>query len=111
MDRFQPSESECWAAMRTGRLGAVELLLRADLRERAEPVAPAVARRVLHALAVLRQPSHGGIAAARCGVRGQSQAYPALDGRSRLGGDLPQAAPQRASTRPRDLPLSAARRG
>src|ERR1043165_7177714 len=107
MDRFQPSESERYAAMRTGRLGAVELLLRADLRERAESVAPAVARRVLHALAVLRQSSHGGIAAARGGVRGQSQACPAPDGRSRLGGHLPQAAPQPAVGRPPDLPLSA----
>src|SRR5881227_44573 len=108
MDRFQPFETERCATMRAGRPGAVELLLRADLRERAEPVAPAVARRVLHALAVLRQPSHGRVTAARCGVRGQSQACPAPDGCARPGGDLPQAAPQSANSRARDLPLSAA---
>src|SRR5512144_1761193 len=108
MDRFQPSESERCAAMRTGRLGAVELLLCADFRERAEPVAPPVAGRVLHALAVLRQPSDGGVAATRCGVRGQWQAYPALDGRSRTGGDLPRGTSASRPPATRSTPICCA---
>src|SRR5687768_17345492 len=96
MDRLQASDTERFAPMRARRPGAIELLLRADLRERTEPVAPPPARRILHALAVLWQPAYVGAAEARGRLRSQPQTRSTLDGRSRPGGNLSQAASQSA---------------
>jgi putative transposase len=51
MDRFQPFEAEYFPSMRANRLGAIELLLLAAVRERAEPAAASAIGRILHALA------------------------------------------------------------
>ena len=109
MDRFQTSDSDRLAAMRAGRFSAIELLLRSDLRERTEPVAAAFARRAVHALPFLWQPPHAGGTEARRRVRHQPQTHSTVDGCSRTGGDLSEAASEPASSGPRDPSLSAAR--
>ena len=111
MDRFHSSESERFAAMRTGWLSAIELLLRAGLRERTKPAAAPPDRRALYAPASLRQPPSASGAEARCRVRHQPQTHSTTDEHSRAGGDLSQAASESAGARPRDPPVSAARRG
>lgn len=109
MDRFPSSELERFAAVRTGRFGAVKLLLRADLRERTEPAAASPARRALHTLAVLRQPPPAGGAQAGRRLRHQPQTDSTVDARARPGSHLPQAAPEPAGARPRDPSICAAR--
>src|SRR5512132_74457 len=109
MDRSQPSESERFSPMRAGRLGAIELLLRADLRERTESVAASPARRALHTLPVLRQPAYAGGVEARCRVWHQPQTHSTVNGRSRASGNSSEAASEPSGARPRDPSVSAAR--
>src|SRR5215470_2373838 len=110
MDRCSTSPSEYFAAMRVGRLGAIQLLLFAAVGKRAEPVVAALAGRVLHALAVLRQPPSGGLITAPCGLRYQPQTCAAAHGHSGLSSHLSATALVPASTGPSDLSVSAARR-
>src|ERR1700730_2971605 len=71
MDRSATSRSERPAAMRTAGVAALDLLLPTAAGERPEPASATQARRAVHGVPVLRQPSHGRHAG------GQSQANPA----------------------------------
>src|SRR5579883_1914059 len=93
------------AAMRTAGPAAVELLLHATRRERREPAPDAAYRRVVSGAAVFRQPQSG----RRAGRESQTgAAADALDGHRSA---LRQAALEPAGGGPRDLSVSAARRG
>src|SRR6266850_2420725 len=59
MDRSTTSAPECSAAVRTARSTSFDLLSPAAAGERGEPASAAAARRAVHGLPILRQPSHG----------------------------------------------------
>src|SRR5689334_2724128 len=104
MDRSTTSRSECAAAMRTAGVAALHLLLPAATGERAEPASAAEARRVVHGVAVLRQPPHGRHA------RGQSQTNPAADADSGHRSSLSETELEPPGARPRGLSVLATRR-
>src|SRR5688500_13665943 len=91
MDRAQSSSTEHCAAVPTGGSVPLDLLPRANLRERTESAVAAATGRALHRVSVLRQPADAGSAAARLCLSDQPQAHSAPDERSRVGGDLSKA--------------------
>src|SRR5947209_10865032 len=108
MDRLCTSESEYRPAMRVGRSGAIQLLLCATVRKRAELVVAAVAGPILHALAVLRQSPPARAVAAPRGLWCEPQTGATVDGHAGPGSHLSPAAPEPTRCRSRDLPLPAA---
>src|ERR1041385_4489356 len=104
MDRPTTSAAECSAAVRTARRASLDLLSPAAAGERGEPASAAAARRVVHGLPILRQPSHGGHAG------GQPQTYPAADAHSGCRSALPETEFEPSGSRSRDLSVPAARR-
>src|ERR1051326_7925691 len=104
MDRPTTSPPDGAAAMRPARRAALELLLPAAAGERREFAPAASARRALHGVSVLRQPSHGRYAG------GWPQAHAAADANSGSRSPLSETEPEPSGARPPDLPVPAARR-
>src|SRR6476646_4820908 len=104
MDRSTTSAPECSAAVRTARRASLDLLSPAAAGERGEPASAPTARRVVHGLPILRQPSHGRHAG------GQPQTHPAADAHSGHRSALPEAELEPPGSRSLDLPIPAARR-
>src|SRR5215471_15305997 len=104
MDRSPTSALECAAAVRTARRASLDLLSPAAAGERGEPAAAPAAGRAVPGLPILRQPSHGRHAG------GQPQTHPAVDAHSGHRSSLPETELEPPGSRPRDLPVPAARR-
>src|SRR5512141_3047771 len=104
MDRPTTSATDRATAMRPARRAALDLLLPTAAGERRESTPAAQARRALHGLPVLRQPSHGRHAG------GRPQTHAAADADFGNRSPLSETAPKPSGTRPPDLPLPAARR-
>src|SRR6185437_5406321 len=104
MDRSTTSAPECSAAVRTARRAALDLLPPAAAGERGELAAAPETRRVVPGLPVFRQPPHGGHA------KSQPQAHPAADAYSGYRSALSETELEPSGSRPRDLPVPAARR-
>src|SRR4051812_8753506 len=104
MDRPTTSVPDGAAAMRPARSAALELLLPTAAGERREPTPAASARRALHGVSVLRQPSHGRHAG------GRAQAHATADADSGSRSALSETESEPSGGRPPDLPVPAARR-
>src|SRR5882724_10617998 len=104
MDRSTTSAPEYSAAVRTARRASFDLLSPAAAGERGEPASAPAARRAVHGLPILRQPSHG------CYAGGKPQTHPAADAHSGHRSALPETQPEPPGSRSPDLPLPATRR-
>src|SRR6266508_2537385 len=103
MDRLATSAPDGAAAMRPARRAALDLLLPAAAGGRRESTSAPQARRAVHGLPVLRQPSHGRYAG------GRPQAHAAADADSGNRSPLSETEPEPSDARPRGLPVPAAR--
>src|SRR5215217_4496254 len=95
--------------MRACRFAARELLLSSAAGERTEPEADALARRTIHADAVLRHSANDGLAS-NARSSGQSQTSRTLAAVDGLGSDLSKAAVVAARRRSSNLSVPVARR-
>src|SRR5450631_3441718 len=104
MDRSHSPAPQHPTAMRTAGIAALDLLLPAAAGERGEPASATETRRVVHGVAVLRQPSHGRHAG------GQSQTNPAAHADSWNRSSLSETELEPPGAGPRGLSVLAARR-
>src|SRR5437879_12935893 len=99
MDRSPTSTPECSTAVRTARRTSFDLLSPAAAGKRGEPASASAARRAVHELPVLRQPSHGRHAG------GQPQTHPAADAHSGYRSSLSETQLESSGTGSPDLPV------